>query len=357
MRPDLAAFIEHARDKGLDPMTIRMLLQSAGWKEKDVAQALSAQALELPIPPPPDAGGAREAFLHLLVFAAFYTAAIALVLLSFTYIEMALPDPALAEAPSRHDVLSGIRRSLAAVIVAFPLYLWLSRFLLKESRQQPEKGASGVRRWLTYLTLFLAATTLMCDVIALVFRLLEGELSVRFLLKVVVVGVIAGATFVYYLMSLRQPAAGRALDRGFAGFAGLVVLGALVWGLLLAGSPAAERLRKFDERRLEDVQGIRSEIMVIVLGDTRFLQRGERRPERPLPRNLDEVVAQARVTRPDIRDPETGEPYGYEVVSDYGYRLCAIFNEPRDEGYDVAWNHPAGRHCFELDALSDLGLP
>jgi len=32
--------------------------------------------------------------------------------------------------------------------------------------------------------------------------------------------------------------------------------------------------------------------------------------------------------------------------------VCATFERVRDEAGDVAWNHPAGRHCFDFDALN-----
>ena len=59
-----------------------------------------------------------------------------------------------------------------------------------------------MRRWLTYVTLFVAACTLIGDLASRVYSLLGGELA-RFLLKVVVVGAIAGAIFWYYLSDLR----------------------------------------------------------------------------------------------------------------------------------------------------------
>src|SRR5690606_28109228 len=68
--PDLASFVAHARERGLDPASIRLMLASAGWKDQEIAQALAAETLDLLIPAPPDSGGAREAFLHLLAFAA-----------------------------------------------------------------------------------------------------------------------------------------------------------------------------------------------------------------------------------------------------------------------------------------------
>ena len=49
MTTDLSAFIEHAREKGMDHTTIRMLLLSGGWKEKDVVEALAKTSLEMGI--------------------------------------------------------------------------------------------------------------------------------------------------------------------------------------------------------------------------------------------------------------------------------------------------------------------
>ena len=60
-----------------------------------------------------------------------------------------------------------------------------------------------MRRWLTYVTLFGAACTLIGDVMSLVYSALGGELTTRFVLKVVIVGAIAGTIFWYYLSDLR----------------------------------------------------------------------------------------------------------------------------------------------------------
>ena len=57
---------------------------------------------------------------------------------------------------------------------------------------------------MTYLTLFLAVGFLVGDFTTLVYNALGGELTVRFLLKVVVVAVIAGTIFWYYLRDLRR---------------------------------------------------------------------------------------------------------------------------------------------------------
>lgn len=355
MTTQLTDFIAHARKKGMDHQTIRMLLLSAGWKEKDIAAALTEQALDMPVPMPSDTGGAREAFFHLLTFASLYASVIAVVVLFFTYINRLFPDPALGDMYYQNSFdLSGIRWSLAAVIVSFPLFLWCSRFLQKEMRMHPERAWSGIRRWLTYLTLFVAAMALLGDGITLVFRLLEGELTIRFLLKVLIVLLIAGMTFAYYFLSLKTPITDpktRSLNRIFAGLSVITVLIAIVWGIWLAGSPASERLRKFDDRRIEDLRAIEGEVLNISLGETRYLPATERKVVRPLPQTLEEVQKNAVYQKLNITDPETGDPYSYTVKGATMLELCAVFNAVRDERYDIFWNHEAGQKCFEINVL------
>ena len=87
--------------------------------------------------------------------------------------------------------------------MAFPVFLYVARLTGRETRRDPSKRASKVRRWLTYLTLFVAAGVLVGDVTSLVYSLLGGELTARFVLKVSTIAVIAGAVFGYYLRDLR----------------------------------------------------------------------------------------------------------------------------------------------------------
>ena len=357
MNPDLAAFLEHARSRGMDPGTIRMLLLSAGWKEKDVARALAEHALDLPVPAPPDAGGARDAFLYLTAFAAMYAAAIAGLSLLFGLLNLALPDAALeAGGGSDRWRLTAMRWQVATLLVAFPAFLVTSRLLLREMRAQQERAWSAVRRWLTYLTLFVAAVALGADFVTLLYYFLEGDVSLRFVLKVAAVALVAGLAFTYYLRTVRMPArslGGSRMHGAYAGVAAGLAVATLAWGLWAVGSPQGERRRKLDERRLEQLRSIEGAIDRIVRGphDERPAE-GPAPMRRPLPATLEEVRAEALPDRPAITDPATAEPYVYRVTGEATYELCATFDRARDEDDDVRWNHPAGAHCFAIDVMS-----
>jgi hypothetical protein len=200
----LARFVEHARRQGVDHGTLRQVLRDAGWKSRQVDEVLFAREVGMPVPEPEGASSARDTFLHLLSFTALYTWVISLVVLYFTYVNVALPEHAWEDDSwVRENVRGAIRWGLASIVVAYPLFLLLWRSVLRSAARQPEKGLSGPRRWLTYLSLFVGAVTLLSDVITLVYYLFEGELTLRFVLKVGILFAITGAVFAYLALTLR----------------------------------------------------------------------------------------------------------------------------------------------------------
>jgi hypothetical protein len=80
----------------------------------------------------------------------------------------------------------------------------VARYIGQQIQRNPFKRLSPARRWLTYLTLFIASGTLLGDTTTLIFNLLGGDLTIRFTLKVLVVAAIAGSAFTYYLLDLRK---------------------------------------------------------------------------------------------------------------------------------------------------------
>lgn len=202
----LELFVRDALLKGESRDTIASALTTAGWTPEQTHDALTAYAevdFPVPVPKPRPYLSPREAFLYLVLFATLYLSAFHLGSLLFDFINRAFPD---AADPARYagNVAQSMRWSVASLVIAFPVFLFVTRHLAKDLSRNPVKRLSAVRRWLTYLTLFFAATVLIGDLITLVYNLLSGELSVRFLLKVLVVAVIAGTIFGYYLRDLRH---------------------------------------------------------------------------------------------------------------------------------------------------------
>lgn len=143
-----------------------------------------------------------------------------------------------------------------------------------------------------------------------------------------------------------------------------IVAAAIIAGFFIVGSPRKERLRRFDEQRVNDLQYLQSQII-------QYWQSKEKLPE-----GLDVLRDDLRgVTVP--RDPQTGESYGYEIRGDLTFALCADFSRlslgrevekpipipayPGESYYGIrgskSWEHDAGYHCFERTIDTDFFKP
>lgn len=204
----LLEFAREALSRGIARQEIETALLAAGWEREQVKAGLARFAdspFPIPVPRPAPYLSARETFLYLLLFTTLYLSVYHLGQILFQFINLSIPDPASpAYSAGPADARRLIRWGVATLIVAFPLFLYLSNLTTREIKTDPAKRNSKVRRWLTYLTLFIAATIIIGDLIALINDVLSGELTLRFTLKAAVVGVIAGGLFGYYLQDLRK---------------------------------------------------------------------------------------------------------------------------------------------------------
>lgn len=205
MNTPLSSFIHDALQAGSSKAEITTALQSAGWDVAEVHAALDIYAdvpFRIPVPKRKPSLSAREAFFYLVMFATLYISSISFGSILFDFVNHWLPDPSeygyMAEL-----TISSLRGELASLIVAFPIFYGLAIYLRKMLGKRPEKRESGVRKWLTYMTLFIAAGVIIGDLIAVLSGLLGGELTARFTAKVLIVFLIAVSIFGYYLWDLR----------------------------------------------------------------------------------------------------------------------------------------------------------
>lgn len=277
-----------------------------------------------------------------------YVSVASLLVLLFNFINVLFPDPLEARY---YDPYSGpIRFAMATLLVVFPIFVYLTRLVHEEIRHIPEKREYVVRKWLVYLTLFIAGIAIAGDLIALVNEFLNGDITTRFLAKVGVVLVVTGGGFWYYLNEIR----GRwetdvRLSQGIGVGVSLAIIATLVGGFFTAGSPMDARDVRFDEQKLSDLGILQSQV-----GDYY-------RAKRNVPMVLDDLSSNLYFTMPV--DPQTEEPYGYERTSTTTFKLCATFNRASEDAphgisrpsiggvVDERWDHGSGYHCFtrELD--------
>ena len=201
---ELIGFVRDALIRGRSRAEVEAALKHAGWDARQVSSALASFAVvdfPIPVPRPRTSLSARDAFMYLLLFSTLYVVAFQFGRLVFEFINQVFPDP--ASSVTARAWRESIRFAVASLIVALPVFLYMSRLTNRATALDPAIRVSPVRRWLTYITLFIAASVLIGDFTTLVYSLLGGELTVRFVLKVITVGVIAGVVFWYYVSDLR----------------------------------------------------------------------------------------------------------------------------------------------------------
>ena len=201
----LIQFVKDALHAGESRAATEKVLLEAGWAKEPVTHALDTFArvdFVIPVPAPRTHLSARDTFLYLVMFAMLYLSAYNLGNLLSQFVDLAFPDQVF----ERYEGYRGaaIRFSTAALLIAFPVFIFVSSLIGKQIRKTPAQRMSAIRKWLTWLTLAIAACIIVGDLIYLLNSLLAGELTMRFILKALIVGGIAGAIFIYYLTEMRM---------------------------------------------------------------------------------------------------------------------------------------------------------
>jgi hypothetical protein len=206
MNLEVLEFTRRALERGIGRDAVAEALKQAGWGDAEIRAAMGAFAdidFPIPVPRPRPYLSAQEVFLYALFFTTLYVSAYNLGALVFQFVDLAFPDAAMALQP-RTFIEQQMRGNIAALVVAFPLFLYLFRLITRAMAKDPTKRESRPRKWLTYLTLFIAASSLIGDLSALVYGLLNGDLTIRFVLKAATVALIAGGAFGYFLTDIRK---------------------------------------------------------------------------------------------------------------------------------------------------------
>jgi len=299
----------------------------------------------------------KDFFVFIGSMATLYAGAVSFLNLLFEIINALFPD---ALSFSYDYLSSGMRWSIATLVIVFPLYIFLSWFISKDMITNPQKRNLWVRKWLTYLTLFIAGVAIITDLIMLINTFLGGEITARFAFKVLAVFVVAGLAFAYYLYDLRMEAGQKSGKiKLLVWMVSFGVLASIVGGFFIMGSPFTLRMKRFDERRVNDLQNIQYQIV-------NFYQR-----KGSLPKTLGELKDPIAGFNIPL-DPDSTVSYGYEKVSDLSFRLCADFSLESDtqidsknttrpvpvflgDGYlDENWQHQKGAVCFDRKIDKDL---
>ena len=306
----------------------------------------------------------RDFFLHLLSVVALYLSAIGLLTLFFQFVNHFFPDPVTDEFYRLDSIRRAVRWGIALLVIVFPIYSWTMVLLERIYKKDPSVKDVRVRKWLIYFTVFVTALIIIGDLVSLVLNFLEGEFTIRFFLKILAVFFVAASIFWYYLSIVREEKKSRVLQI-FSYFVVVVVVTSVIGAFFVTGSPAEERVRRLDNKRVQ------------VLEEMTFAVEVYYRDHDVIPANIDDIYANFSQYSNDLL-ADAGGTFEYEAVGEFEYKLCTTFEresmttsqyrEPRiispvmEKTLD--WNHSEGYTCFERevsryvrDEVKSLNVP
>ncbi|MCX6720364.1 MAG: DUF5671 domain-containing protein [Candidatus Staskawiczbacteria bacterium] len=287
----------------------------------------------------------RDLFLHLLAVVTLYWSAVTFIMLMWQFINYFFPDA----LNFYYEGFNGtIRMAVSSLVIVFPVFICVSWYLNKLYSREAVVRESKIRKWLIYLTLFIASLVIIGDLVSTINTLLTGEITIRFILKALSIILVAGIIFGYYLDDVRKDTPTK-LAKPFAWATSALVLIAIVGSFFIIGSPATARLVQFDQQKISDLTGVQWEVV-------KYWQGKEK-----LPTNLTDLNDKiSGYTVPN--DPQTNVAYEYNILNatTLSFELCAVFNKPSQAnnpkmaypypvGSDISqnWDHQVGRTCFE----------
>lgn len=356
---------------GVAKAELKEELSSLGWTDEEMETAYRGAVIALGAPVP-DTGnratlsrkaGTVDVVINFFSFILLGIVATALGTLFFGIINRYLPDALdAANWYSASQTTSSIHYSIAALLIGFPMYFFAMRLWFRKFREDEGRIESKLSKWLTYLVLLVAAVTVVGDLIAIVFAMLQGEVTARFFLKALVILGIAGAIFGFYYLERKKIQyrvdISRTTFQYFGRVVSVVVACGIILGFFAGGSPATQRSVTLDQTRSENLGALAGcvEQYAMSLG--------------MLPSSLSELKQSSQYSYCTgyMKDPETGAAYEYRVVTPQKmqgtaqvgeFELCATFALPATAATETApyygqtgiwYEHDAGRVCQTVTA-------
>ncbi len=178
---------------------IKGQLVAVGWTEYEAEKAYGMALAKCGVPGPSHGNDkifskkstAGEIVVNLFSFVALGFVAVYLGILYYNLIDHFFPD-LLAKGYDGLASSRAIHYAIAVILVGFPMYWMAVKFWFSRFEKDAGKFESWLTRWLTYLVLLVVAIVVVGDLVAVVFYFLQGEISVRFFLKALVILVISG---------------------------------------------------------------------------------------------------------------------------------------------------------------------
>lgn len=210
MSRELDDFVREATLAKQTREEIAEALTSAGWPESTVRETMARfhfkESFPLAVPRPGTFASPRISVLNVFSFILLYTIVYVSVDILFTILDHYLPDGLGRYGYGYYyaaDLASAIRNNFAILIVAIPAFWGIERARQK-CAERLRQAMPRLRLWLINLTSLIGWVTLFCVTCGAVHYFLEGELGLRFLLKLAIIALVVCGSNLYYRLEVRK---------------------------------------------------------------------------------------------------------------------------------------------------------
>lgn len=297
---------------------------------------------------------ARNFALQLGSLIALYVSLSALITVIFGVINIMYPDA--AEGYWMYEgAQQGIRIGVAMLVVFFPTYILLTR-MVNQIRRKETGTYLTLTKWLVYLSLLVGGVILLGDLVVVINTYLNGEITLRFILKAFALLFVIGCAFYYYILDAKMYwHTHEQHSKMYAAGASVAVLIVLALGINNSATPSEVREMRLDEQQIQALQDMQWRIE-----DHYRINNTLPAETSPLYIGMEAPVA-----------PEGRDVYTYKAIDADTYELCATFKYPSQTatGRDVTepyvveyeavknpynnWDHGAGKTCFERTIIKE----
>ncbi|NCD00812.1 hypothetical protein EOL94_01870 [bacterium] len=295
---------------------------------------------------------ARFAFLYALSLVALILTALSVGIISFQIINKSIIDT-VNQYNGRYTA-EALRFALSALLVSTPIFYFTTKDIHKNLFLGNLKGNSDIRKWFTYAILFVSSFVIAICLISTFNGFLNGELTNKFLLKILVAFIISVITFSFYLYDVRREKTEGEKDRIiklYFWISLVLVIVSFTAGIFFIESPKEVRRQKIDSTLLNNISFISAEI------------HNYYHNTNSLPGDLKELIDYNNLSGINFYDPETKQIIDYKIINDKEYELCANFRT-ENIGYDQFQNrefynemkHEAGPYCFKKEIYLNVNL-
>lgn len=255
-----------------------------------------------------------------------------------------------------YNMSTSLQNAIAFFIVSIIVLCVLEVIDKKSINKNNELLSLPLRKWLLISVLFILGLVILGDLIAIIRYFLSGEITNRFISKVLSLLMLSSIVFIYYYHVLTWDTAWSKKSRKVFSIIGIVIsVLILIFGFYLTGSPKTQRNIRIDQERENMLQSINYSI-------SDYWQRYG-----TMPATLNDLNKISSIFT-DSNNPVDSSVYTYKIIDikNQKYELCSVFNfstetikkymSPTNYVYETRpsidfenpnnWTHDAGNFCF-----------